>query len=352
MKLVSSSSFDESLPETTTVTLNHHQHDVSDSTTPVDRRSVDDNNDSLALPSSSGHVTSSLQQTPDLTTSQTFSSTEDKAKDLSSLPAVYAVPSKPPRRPDTGSGAGVDVWNERGGRTEQRRPPKAVKTRRTANGGVRVGQSRPSTATSGGSRPKIPLEYLYGSTQQASTVDAQEADDDLGFTDVINIARANGYGESGDQHGKASEVEISRSKPNHRSEAILPPPDVFSDAESNVFRNGRQSQPNGHVKLTNNSQGSNSLVSSGAVAEAVYSEVVDVTRSGPSSGDNWDRKSRTVGERGKLVPRDTNNHLDSHHSNGTAMTVSFILIMWKLAFHYEDRQMVLRPRPKYWYVID
>lgn len=242
--------------------------------------------------------------------------------------AVYAVPSKPPPRPETkGIGRNVDVSNERSGRAAQRHP---IKTRRNANGGVKVGQSRPSTATSGGNRPKIPLEYMSGTAHQASIVDTPETDDDLGFDDVINIAKANGYGLSGDQNGKDNKMKVNPT--NYRSDVILPPPDIFSDTGLNDVENGHQSHLNGRDKAINNGQDLNSLATINAANEAVYSEVVDVTRSVASSSDNWDRKSFKDIERGKMRPSVSDAHLDSNQWNGTVINMSLLPITCELFF--------------------
>lgn len=268
-----SSSFDESLPETSTVTLNHHQHDVSYTATPTDRRSINDDDDSDDNEPDQHHPSSSWtsKSASKLSTRTTQTDRPPKASTspgaVPDTPALYAVPLKAAAAARRAA-SNADVVDDQNETKASLVLPKPTKNRPGA---------------SSNNRPRIPAELMSineNPPKSNGENGLNETEDDLGFDDVINMATANGYADHTDQKVKAKDRHV---------DMILPPPKVFSDDNTTWKHN----QTNGKLKSAYTSQPSNSRLDDEAtvVFDAVYSEVAEVSGPlGAASRDNADRK--------------------------------------------------------------
>jgi hypothetical protein len=286
------------------VTLNHHQHDLTDVVTPSDRRSVEDDSDGIIRTSTTRGV--SQTETNRARQLSSFTSTTQRAGDHPpsvSAPqrtALYAVPSKPSHHvAGARASASDDAAADQGAKIGQRHVQKSAKARRS-EGGIRIGQLRTAAASSNSNRPRIPIEYMSTNGPPTSgDDDRQETEDDLGFDDVITMATANGYVDNGQR--ESGNLRSKNGRANQPVETILPPPDVFSDVQSDAFSDSEvdaatamphdpgESKPRGRSTSWSTIQHHRQ-----AMNESIYSEVTDESRSHAAIGSIKDPKMLTT----------------------------------------------------------
>lgn len=283
------------------MTLNHHQHDLSDVLTPSDRLSVEDDSDGTMRKT----TTSAMSPTETNRARQLSSTTSTTQRTRDHPPSViapqravlYAVPSKRSHHV-TGAGAASsdDAMVDQGAKTGQHQVQKSAKARRP-DGGIRMGLLRTAAASSSSNRPRIPIEYMSANGPPTGSDDTrQETEDDLGFDDVITMATANGYVDSGQRDSSNNRSKNGRS--NQNVETILPPPDVFSDVFSDAGMDDSSAIPRGPEPKPR-SRNTNSIWSTTqqhhqAINEAFYSEVADESRSHAATGSAKNQKILTA----------------------------------------------------------